>query len=278
MAKTKSTSTAAAAPITTIPVADNLDPEKLDIGIPEEKVEAMSVPEGNMPVCATEQSNNNVMNSGHIVNTYNPALRAAATRRLNAVPFANRDAFIVAVEAIRQLGATATVSLLFAEIERALTAEALLNPKTGFDVNDLLQNLEELGFVEVSIDAEKGMEIKLFDLTETGAALPTPDDSLPVNSAVLYVVERYLRSSRTMTAGSVMSIDDLISRVITTQQVPLSSRMTVYTPRRARNAVLKALAERFAPEELKIDAYTGTVTVLESLDPGRGLKNTDIWK
>ena len=278
MAKLKSKSAVRADSLTTIPLADNHIPVILDIATPEEKVEALSVTEGNTEVCATENSNNNAMNSGRIVGTHNSALRAAATRRLNAVPFAKRDVFIVAVDAIRQLGAVATASLLFAEIERALTEEALLNPKIVFDVNDLLRNLEELGFIDVSVDDETGMGVELFDLTKTGAALPTPYDSLPVNPAVLYVVERYLRSSRTMAAGSEMPIDELIARVITTQQVPLASRMTVYTPRTARDVVLKALTERFAPEELRIDIYAGTVSILECLDPGRGIKNIDIWQ
>ena len=204
-------------------------------------------------------------------------LQAAAVLRLNAVPFAQRDTMLLAMSAMDLFAGSAPAEELSAEIGRLLESAAVPKQKAVADIAGLVRSMEQLGFIEGSSYFENGLETEVFDLTDTGAALPVVGDGRPVKPVVLYAIERYMRSSRTMQAGVTMTIADLVARVITTQTIPLSARMLLFTPRAVHEAVIEALTQRFDDRERLMNAEAGTVTILADLDPTRSGKSLDIW-
>ncbi len=166
---------------------------------------------------------------------------------------------------------------LFTEIGQLLEAASGPKHKVVADIAGLVRNMEQLGFIEGSSYFENGTVTEVFDLTDTGAALPVVGDGKPAKPVVLYIIERYLRSSRSMQAGVIMTIADLVARVITTQTIPLSIRMPLFTPNTVREAVFQTLKLRFDDRDLKLDVEAGTVTFIGVLDPTRSGKTLDIW-
>lgn len=204
-------------------------------------------------------------------------LQAAAVLRLNAVPFAQRDTMLLAMSAMDLFAGSAPAEELSAEIGRLLEAASGPKRKAVADIAGLVRNMEQLGFIEGSSYFENGLETEVFDLTDTGAALPVVGNGRPAKPVVLYTIERYLRSSRSMQAGVIMTIADLVARVITTQTIPLSARMPLFTPCTVREAFIQTLTQRFDDRERLIDVAAGTVTILAVLDPTRSSKSLDIW-
>jgi hypothetical protein len=239
----------------------------------ESVVESASVTmDANIPEEKTTSDN---IKSTRPVN--DPLLQAAAVLRLNAVPFAQRDTLLLAMTAMNMFVGCAPAGELSAEIGRLLEAASVPKLKSVADIAGLVRNMEQLGFIEGSSYFENGLEIEVFDLTDTGAALPVEDDGRPAKPIVLYTIERHLRTSRSMQAGTIITIADLVARVITTQTIPLSARMPLFTPCTVREAVIQALTQRFDDRDLLMDVDAGTVTILAHLDPARSSKSLDIW-
>lgn len=205
------------------------------------------------------------------------ALLEAAIRRFIAVPFTERDYMLLVMAAIQLFDYRAPADMLYEDIQYVFDEAGMPKMKAGANYKELLRSLEQLGFIECGSILDGNIRFDAYYLTDIGESLQSLDYSQAIPPRVFYVVERYLRSSRTMTPGAVMSLSELVARVISTQTIQLSAHMQLFTPKTAHDVVLQALAKRFNADELLVDVEANTVSILQNLDPGRGGKSRDIW-
>jgi hypothetical protein len=205
------------------------------------------------------------------------AQQDAALRRFVAVPFAERDYMLLIMTAIQHFDYRVPTDTLYADIQNMFDEAGMPKMKTGTNYKELLNGLEQLGFIESGSILDGNIRFDSYYLTDIGASFQALDYSQSVTPRVLYIVERYLRSSRTMTPGVVLSLSELVARIISTQTVQLSAHMQLFTPKGVHEVVLQTIAKRFEADELHFDVGANTVSILQSLDPGRGVKSLDIW-
>lgn len=205
------------------------------------------------------------------------ALREAAIRRFIAVPFAERDYMLLVMAAIQLFDYQAPADMLYEDIQSMFDEAGMPKMKAGANYKEMLLSLEQLGFIECGSVLDGNIRFDVYYLTDIGESLQSVDYTQAITTRVFYVVERYLRSSRTMTPGAVMSLSELVARVISTQAIQLSAHMPLFTPKKAYDVVLQAMAKRFDADELLVDVGANTVSILQNLDPGRGGKSLDIW-